>query len=986
MNYSPAESERLNKMSNNPKNDPSSDFFSELDTEHAQILKDSAIKPDVAAWRGYRTVIVKAELKRLGFSDRQCRVPCLLIPVWGMSGKIVNYQIRSNSPFIHKRPGKGDKTIKYETVSDRGLCLDIPNDPKVRESLRADGPPLFITEGARKVDSGISQGILTVGLLGVYGWRGRNEMGGLTALPEWENIHLKKRDLYLAFDSDARESKNVRAALKRLKRFLESKKANVKVIWLPPAADGSKVGLDDFFGAGHSVHDLLKHASDEIPDDDASNMNHPYKVSESGLEWVKETSQGIEIIPLTNFTARIIAEGVEDDGTANTQRVFTLEAEMKGKIRRFEVSASRFGAMQWPLEHIGVGAVVWPGRVDHARCAIQLLSEDVEQMTVYKHTGWREVEGAYFYLNAGGAIGGDGFVPHINVKLEGELSRISLPDPPSGERLCEAIRASMGILQVSARSITFPLFASVYRAVLGNCDYGLHLTGESGAGKSEIAALCQMHFGETMDARHLPGSWSSTGNALEALAFSAKDALIVIDDYVPTGRAADIQRQQRDADRIFRGQGNQAGRQRLSSDGSMRSTRWVRGLVLSTGEDTPPGQSLRSRVLILEVDKERGSNSINWNQLTLAQASAAKGLFAEAMAGFIRWLAPPYGEIQKRLKQEIIDIRQQAILTGTHRRLPEIIANLTLGLRWFLRFAISSKVMTQSEAEAMLKDGWDAFGEVAAAQHQHQTSSDPASSFRKLLTAALASGAAHVAMANGDQPKSLYDIDSPVVGADGRPFAPNSWGWREAGGLSNPQGVRIGWISEDGQKLYIQPEAAFAVAQQLAIKSGEQLSISPTTLWKRLRERGYLLSTDKKRRTLTVRRTLQGTSQGVLHIAFDFLGAGSEDQNADNADNAELNISAMARYVADFDVGISSKADYAADNLQGRDGSAVSTTDSNVRNADIEKDSNDGTLQPDVGNVGFSEQAESSYALSFHSSRLEASPLLSDESRIVDGR
>jgi hypothetical protein len=31
----------------------------------------------------------------------------------------------------------------------------------------------------------------------------------------------------------------------------------------------------------------------------------------------------------------------------------------------------------------------------------------------------------------------------------------------------------------------------------------------------------------------LPAAWSSTGNALEVLAFHAKDALLVIDDFAP---------------------------------------------------------------------------------------------------------------------------------------------------------------------------------------------------------------------------------------------------------------------------------------------------------------------------------------------------------------------------------------------------------------------------------------------------------------------
>jgi hypothetical protein len=69
--------------------------------------------------------------------------------------------------------------------------------------------------------------------------------------------------------------------------------------------------------------------------------------------------------------------------------------------------------------------------------------------------------------------------------------------------------------------------------VLGNADFALHLAGETGAFKSELAALHQQHFGCGMNRENLPAAWSSTGNALEVLAFHAKDALLVIDDFAP---------------------------------------------------------------------------------------------------------------------------------------------------------------------------------------------------------------------------------------------------------------------------------------------------------------------------------------------------------------------------------------------------------------------------------------------------------------------
>ena len=50
---------------------------------------------------------------------------------------------------------------------------------------------------------------------------------------------------------------------------------------------------------------------------------------------------------------------------------------------------------------------------------------------------------------------------------------------------------------------------------------------EAEVGKSALAALCQQHFGATMNGGSLPANFVSTGNALEWLAFYAKDALVV---------------------------------------------------------------------------------------------------------------------------------------------------------------------------------------------------------------------------------------------------------------------------------------------------------------------------------------------------------------------------------------------------------------------------------------------------------------------------
>jgi hypothetical protein len=94
----------------------------------------------------------------------------------------------------------------------------------------------------------------------------------------WESIALNGRPVYICFDSDVTTKPEVAEALRRLKKFLESKGATVTVITLPAGPGGAKVGLDDFFAAGHGVEELLASRSapavleEDEPDVDAAKL------------------------------------------------------------------------------------------------------------------------------------------------------------------------------------------------------------------------------------------------------------------------------------------------------------------------------------------------------------------------------------------------------------------------------------------------------------------------------------------------------------------------------------------------------------------------------------------------------------------------------------------------------------------------------------------------------------------------------------------
>ncbi len=184
------------------------------------LLEESGIGDRVAVKRGYRTVKSKAELERLGFGRSQRNVPALLMPIFGPTGEIALYQSRPDEPRI----GKRGKPVKYETPSGASMALDV--HPFCRERLVDPTVPLFITEGIKKGDALVSQGLCAVALIGVWNWRGTNECGGKTALPEWESVALNGRKVYIVFDSDVMEKREVYAALCRLKDFLERRGAD----------------------------------------------------------------------------------------------------------------------------------------------------------------------------------------------------------------------------------------------------------------------------------------------------------------------------------------------------------------------------------------------------------------------------------------------------------------------------------------------------------------------------------------------------------------------------------------------------------------------------------------------------------------------------------------------------------------------------------------------------------------------------------------
>ena len=564
----------------------------------------------------------------------------------------------------------------------------------------------------------------------------------------------------------------------------------------------------------------------EVPEGEAAAfLPSPYTANGGRLCLRKQTDSGPVFVPLCNFAASIVGELVKDDG-AEKHTFFTLEGRLTSgePLERIEVPSAQFGGLGWIIAQWGARAVVNAGNgtKDHLRAALQILSGSPARRVVFAHVGWRLIGDQMLYLHTGGAIGAGGAVPGIEVDPGGKLQAFELPDPPEGEALRGAIRASLGLLSVAPDAVTVPLFLACYRAPLGPSPFGLHLAGRTGNGKSVLQGLAQAHWGPAFDHQSIPGNWQSTKTALEVLTFAAKDAVICIDDFAPDGSKQDQARLQGTMAHIFRTVGNGSSRDRCTDSATLRPSRPPRGLVLSSGEDLPAGHSIRARVLILETEP----NSIDWAQVTRLQAQAQAGQLAASMAGYVRWLAPKMGTMPAVLGERLASLR--GAFQATHKRTTDQAVQLFAGGDHFLRFAQDAGAITAAEAEALQGRFRAALGAVAEAQAEAQAASDPVRRFLEVLRALFLSGRAHLEGTKAPEPEN-----SERLGWVKMPGRADGWEMMQ-------KGRRIGWEDAEAGLLYLDPSACFAEAQSHAGQEGEPLPVSKNTLWKRLRERGLL--------------------------------------------------------------------------------------------------------------------------------------------------
>jgi hypothetical protein len=580
-----------------------------------------------------------------------------------------------------------------------------------------------------------------------------------------------------------------------------------------------------------------------------------YLKTSMGLHKQTGIGDNAKLTRITTFIVPSMRKVVFDDG--DEQRVsYELEAKMGNRSTTAVLSTDEFARMQWPMQSLGIRATVLEKQHENARVAIQLTATEAPDQIRYTSTGWYKVEGKWMYLHAGGAISTDGAVAGIKATLSRELQRFVLPAPPNDEEQIAAIRASLGVLNIAKDSSIFPLYAATWRAPLPPYAAMTVFThGPTGQRKTAISMVQQQHFGKDFDEEHVP-HFSNTANANIDILHEAKDALLLVDEYVPQGSTREVNKLQSDADTVLRSVANQQGRSRLTRDGKRQSARAPRGLALATGEARVVGrQSLSARTIYNSLTV----GSVDLTALTQAQHDAAEGKFAAAMAGYLQFLAKRYDDLAADVKRRTELLRRAFSAEERHGKLANNLASLAVGFEYFLTYAVEAGAISVAEADALWRRMWNAFASLAAMQDQHQRQEDPSRDVIQLLRSAEANGEIW-----------LQSIDDPNE-KDPLNTQPGSFA------------MRIGWKTADGEWRCV-PDQLYSAIRTLKQRQREEFPLDKETLWERLAQKGY---TKTERDRPLCKQRVQGKLDRFICIppeTFERVAAEEESVDVDGGD------------------------------------------------------------------------------------------------------
>lgn len=837
-------------------------------TKQAQVLTESDlnwlrrsyITPELAAEAGLYRVDSIEGMTLVGRTRQDADYSGIVFPYYPPGEAYPKeYRVRRDRPDLEQQPdGTMKERGKYLSPQGRSGLIYFPPGTTEADIQEADVTAVIV-EGEKKALSltryfrDRAERRLIVGLPGVWNFRGKvgktTDANGDTqtvkgVVYDVERVKWSGRKAWILFDANVSKNPSVRKARSELARELRDRGAVVSYLNLPDVPGVN--GVDDFLAhPDHGPAELARLFAEEREDADA------YFIKDGETWWNQPSNGATSPRKLATFTARIVRQIIRDDGSQVERLFFDIEARKGWQVKRLSIPAQEFNAMTWPPRVDATARVLAGVPFGEKRTAeaFTFLSGEIPRKTIYEHTGWQKIGDQWAYLHATGAIGAE----NVETELSG-LERYTLPEPPDLEAARFAVRRSLAFLKIAPPEQTIPLWAAMYAAPLEpfvRHDYLVWIYGQSGSMKSTATALALCHFGD-FERFNLPANFTSTGNQIERIAFTVKDAAFVVDDFAPPPDAKAAKMQEQAAHRLIRAVGDKRGRGRMRPDASLNQTFYPRGLVIATSElDTPGAHSSVARCF--QIPWKR--NSIEIETLTQAQRQDAPH-YAAAMSAYLSFVAKQYDHLSDTLSNWL---RDEAIrhFPAEHGRLADAAGKLLSGVMIFRQFAEHIGAMTAEEAEQLMNEAAEVLLRHVEANNATQIERKPVPLFFEALETLFAQGRVFL--------RDKITGDAPTN--------PGRWGWMAATSehrsTTRPNAVQIGWIEphekrEDAHWLYLLPGAVMPEIHGHFERLGERFPLNRNMMGEHLDAEKMLVRESEKQ--ITRKIMVNGASNRVWKI------------------------------------------------------------------------------------------------------------------------
>ena len=484
----------------------------------------------------------------------------------------------------------------------------------------------------------------------------------------------------------------------------------------------------------------VEHEDMQTKGDSVGNENVPvttYKTDENGL--YKKTDTGN--VRITNFHLEICSEKIKVDEGVTIERYLDLTLYTNGQRIDLLVSVDDFsnGNLMNRIYDVAGSIPILYGSVKDLRIGTQELSpKNIPTKIISTSTG-HTPEGNFLYPGMLITPEGINTEPDIEVDLTGgNLSRnigflnYHRPKIPNlAKHLLDdflALKNHVTMYPLIGHIVLSP-FCSWIASESGKQKPALHLSGPSGGGKTFLASLAASFTGQ-FEGNVL--SWTSTANSIEMEGHNFRDTLFVVDDY----KAGIVE--QSKITRVIQNHANNHGRSRLNSKSELMKAPYIRGLLLSTGEDFISGvESVSGRTILLEVDPEQ-------NSAVGMSCMNRRNEYRMFLPALIEWVIsdPTWKETFKRFideRTEVFHKKASGISNGL--RIASNWALNALGFDLFIRFIRVVGIVDEANRKVLLAEYYKIVLNHLAEHALKLQSQNPVEAFFSIIGQKIATGA-----------------------------------------------------------------------------------------------------------------------------------------------------------------------------------------------------------------------------------------------------